>query len=161
MWGRATLNHGCGFTVAVRCHPLRLVLHCWQQQSAGVITAQSAQAPAECHCQGPAIRYGTPNGYLGRMATINYHYSSLSSHLPVLFIFCILSHSFISRVSFIRSPSPRFSLWLFTDSAEQQWVHRSPKEKKKWKLKHSDGKPLSLCVSQEVLPCSQYVITGL
>lgn len=87
--GKACTYHGCGFTVAFRWHLHRLVLHCWQQQSVGVITVQSARAPAECHCQGPAIRYGTPNGYLGRMATINYHYSSHPSPLIPLILYCL------------------------------------------------------------------------
>lgn len=92
---------GQRFTVAFTCHLLRLVLHRWQRQSAGVITAQSTQAPAECHCQGPAIRYGPSNGYLGRMATINYQLpflcchpshslSSPSSSVSHLFVSCIL-----------------------------------------------------------------------
>lgn len=95
--GQAATYHGCEFTVAFRCHLLRLVLHRWQQQSAGVITAQSARAPAECHCQGPAIRYGAPNGYLGHTATINYHYSSLSSPLiPLIpYLLPLLSSSFV------------------------------------------------------------------
>lgn len=97
------LNNGCEFTMAVRCHPLRLVLLCWQQQSAVVITAQSTQAPAECHCQGPAIHYGSPNGYLGRTATINYHYSSLSS--PLIFLFC---SSFVFSLT-VLSPFEFFS----------------------------------------------------
>lgn len=89
-----------------RCHLLRLVLHCRQQQSAGVITAQSAQTPAECHCQGPVIRYGTPNGYLGCMAAVNY--SSLSSHLiplglylfPLLCSFFVISPAVLSQLFF-------------------------------------------------------------
>lgn len=110
---QADTYHGCGFTVAFRCHLLRLVL-LWQRQSAGVITAQSSQASPERHCQGPAIRYGTPNGYLGRMATINYHYSTLSSPLILLILYLLSSvHLFYSPPTvlsleffFICSPGP-------------------------------------------------------
>lgn len=140
---------------------------CWQQQSAGVITAQSAQTPSDCHCQGPVIRYDTPNGYLGRMATINYHSSSLSSpSIPLilsLHLLYILSHSFIAGAFFICSPGPRFAPSPFSDSAEQQWIHTSPKgqveeegEALRWKTIVSACLPGGYAMQSMLEPASRY-----
>lgn len=83
----------------------------------------------------------------GRMATINYHFLSSPSLSLSSYCVCSVHPSFLS-LSLILTAA------LFSDNAEQQIIKKN---------KHSDGKPLSLCVSQEVffLPCSQYVITGL
>lgn len=101
MWQGST-HRGSEFTGAFKCHLQRLVFQSWQRR-AGVITAQSAQAQAECHCQGPSICYGT-NGYVGCMATINNNYSSwLSQLIHHLFFFALL-FSFASFL-FIYSPT--------------------------------------------------------
>lgn len=95
------------YTLAFGCHLLRLVLQCWQQQSAELITAQSVQAPAKCHFQGPAICYGTPNGYRDH-TTVAPPLSFCSIHL---FYFC---HTFLTWISNFcqKYLSLSFTIWL-------------------------------------------------
>lgn len=80
-------------------------------QSAGVITAQSAQTPSVRHTWGPAIRSDTPNGYQGCRAAINYYSSTLATPLlPLSVFFSPFFHLLYSHQQFyLRSISHLFS----------------------------------------------------
>lgn len=80
-------------------------------QSAGVITAQSAQTPSVRHTWGPAIRSDTPNGYQGCRAAINYYSSTLAFPLLSLLVFFLpFFHLLYSHQQFyLRSISHLFS----------------------------------------------------
>lgn len=145
MWQGST-HRGSEFTGAFKCHLQRLVFQSWQRR-AGVITAQSAQAQAECHCQGPSICYGT-NGYVGCMATINNNYSSwLSQLIHHLFFFCsplffrFLSFYIFSNIIFtiyFSSSQIRlfsfFSFYLFINTIARAFMNLSVRWAKEQRL---------------------------
>lgn len=144
MWQGST-HRGSEFTGAFKCHLQRLVFQSWQRR-AGVITVQSAQAQAECHCQGPSICYGT-NGYVGCMATINNNYSSwlsqlihhlfflLSSFLSLPFFLYILQHYFYHLFLFFTdSTFIVFSFYLFIKAIARAFMNLSVRWAKEQRL---------------------------
>lgn len=141
VWQGST-HRGSEFTGAFKCHLQRLVFQSWQRR-AGVITAQSAQAQAECHCQGPSICYGT-NGYVGCMATINNNYSSWLSQLihhrfffllSLPFFLYILQHYFYHLFLFFTdSTFIVFSFYLFIKAIARAFMNLSVRWAKEQRL---------------------------